>query len=220
MYLNKENIKMDDKWRKILKFEEEMQDSFSQKSLDFLICNLGVSSYKDTSLLEAIYSYLELIPYSKDRYRWFANFISDVYGTDGNILEVGCGIFPALAFYLDELQRRRGKGTITAYDPYLFKGQLGNVKAVRKKFDEKESLKNYDLIIGMKPCNATSMIIRRANDAIKPFAIIQCDCSHEGDYYDEADETLPRDMILNEILLPHSYEVYSPLIYTQNIRTI
>lgn len=204
---------------KILLFKREMLKHFLYEDAEYLYWQLGVSHYKDTKLLESVCSYLGLIPTSKDRYRWFANFIADVYGTDCNILEVGGGPFPNLAHYLDEMQSRNGKGTITVRDPRLFKGQLGNIKLVNEPFDKKVPLENYDLIIGMKPCGATSTIIRCANEPIKPFAIIQCSCAHDGNYYDEADETLPSNMILNEVLLPYSYEVYSPLIYTQNIRT-
>jgi len=155
----------------------------------------------------------------------FTLFISIYYGTDEyqgtllsltniNILEICGGYIPALSFHIDRLQRQSGHGRITVYDPKLVLSQLGNITLVKEKFTSRVSLDDYDLIVSMRPCDLTSTLIETSNLNKKPFAIMQCECFYKGNYYFEAQTTLPENMIVEQTQLPYCYEYCRPVIYS------
>ena len=41
----------------------------------------------------------------------------------------------------------------------------------------------YDLLVGILPCDATTLIIEKANEENKDFFIVLCDCTHFSQQY-------------------------------------
>lgn len=136
---------------KIMTQREQL--TYMKKFLDYL------EIYGDNYPDEAI----GLLEPEKNCYLGFAKMIGETYGWNSHILEVGGGFYSAFSKYMDQFQQsHNGSGTITTFDPRLIVNKLGNVKLHREEFREEMTTESYDLIVGIMPCEATSMIIRKA----------------------------------------------------------
>ena len=116
-------------------------------------------------------------------YDSFFEFLKEYNGIDKDILEVSCGMYPILADKIDKYQQKNKKGTIGAYDPLLITTKLGKIKLYKENFNEKTNIDKYSLLIGFYPCEATTKIIKRANEEDKDFTVALCGCTHFDDYY-------------------------------------
>jgi hypothetical protein len=131
-----------------------------------------------SDVMRQVYHALDLYDLNENPFIAFADLVENKFGLEHNICEVGCGCYPALA---DVISKRQEKGTITGYDPYLVLTELGKIKLYKKNF---ENLENYDLIIGMAPCNATIPMIQDSLLYDKNMIISPCDCAHFPEWYD------------------------------------
>ncbi len=95
------------------------------------------------------------------------------------VLEIGGGCFPAFSKYFDEFQREHNMGgTITTYDSRLITNKLGNIKLHKENLYEDMSVQSYDLIVGIMPCDAKELIVKKATLEHKEFFIAMCGCTH------------------------------------------
>ena len=97
-----------------------------------------------------------------------------------NILEIGSGRIPAFASQVASIQKRIGKGTITLYEPLLMntKPKHKNMTLHKEDFTENVSIKEFDLIAGILPCEITETIIASSCKAQKDFYVAMCGCTH------------------------------------------
>lgn len=99
-----------------------------------------------------------------------------------NIIEVGAGYIPVFAKKVAHEQLKLGAGTITVYDPLLIprRSNIKNMHIHRTKFKYNTRIKEFDLVVGIYPCNATDVAIESACRNQKDFYIALCDCDQMG----------------------------------------
>lgn len=106
--------------------------------------------------------------------------IQELFGLDKNILDIGSGRIPAFASQIASIQRKIGKGTITLYEPLLIhtNPKYPNMTLHKEEFNEDVSIKEFDLVTGILPCEATETIIASSCKAQKDFYVAMCGCTH------------------------------------------
>lgn len=145
---------------------------------NFLNCEYNQTSY----ILLQIYALFGMLEETDNHYLQFAKMVGEKYGFDKNILEVGCGYLPMFAKYYNNLQIRNNKNSkITVYDPDIVVNKAKNIKLCKTKFTLESNVDDYDLLVGILPCEATKTIINKAIDSDKEFLIAMCGCTHFSD---------------------------------------
>ncbi len=194
-------------YRKFINYLNKYQDFYSENAIDFLLENflLPMPIESSPDILKQIYDVLGLLNPEENCYLQLAKLIGNLYGWDSHVLEIGGGFYPSFSRHMDLLQQaNNGSGTITTYDPRLVVSSLGNIKLHKEEFKKEMLVESYDLIVGIMPCEATSMIIRKAIQENKEFFIAMCGCIHyEG-------IQVPRGMFGP---IPITYNQYEAKIY-------
>lgn len=206
------------------RFLRKYQKLYDPQMLSFIKENFGQN--EEIDVLKQIYAELGILEKNENVYLECLNKIKELYGIEKNILEVGCGAYPILSKYIDEEQK---EGTITAYDSYLAPSRIGNIKLYKRNLTVEDDIKKFDLLVGILPCNATTLIIKKANENKKDFFIAPCKCTHfptsylmfkqatledwESYVYNIAEQTKPDDRKLCEEVLPITNQ---KIIYTRN----
>ena len=167
--------------QRLVDYLNTYQDSYSSNAIEFLLDTFlfptPIESTPD--ILKQVYDALDLLNPEENCYLQFAQLIGKLYGWDTHVLEIGGGFYPSFSRHLDRLQKEHNSsGTITTYDPRLVVSSLGNVKLHKEDFQEEMTIESYDLIVGIMPCEATSMIIRKATKEHKEFFLALCGCIH------------------------------------------
>ncbi len=209
--------------KKFKRFLRKYKKSYNPQMLSFIKENFGQD--EETDVLKQIYAELGILEKTENIYLECLDKIKELYGIEKNILEVGCGAYPILSKYIDEEQK---EGTITAYDTYLAPSKIGNIKLYRRNLTTEDDVKKFDLLVGVLPCNATTLIIEKANKNKKDFFIAPCKCTHfsstylmfnqatledwELYIYNLANNTKPDDRELYEEVLPKTNQ---KIIYTR-----
>ena len=184
--LEKEELK-----KRIYNFLDQYQDGYDQFNYQYDYLEMAISAYlyryyeeiyykhdyRDTAFLQ-MFSAIGALNKEENPYYQMMKKIEEEYGLDRNIIEVSCGMFPALSYEIAKRQKELGKGTITGYDPELVTKTLTGTTLVDKKFTLSTPLPENSLIIGRKPCEATETIIRTANIKNIEFYIQVCSCNH------------------------------------------
>lgn len=208
-----------DEYQHFYDSDEELREEVDCSS----VSNFLRYSYKDAyhflgeneSVYTQIFAHLGLLPEEKNPYYQMMKRIEAEYGLDRDIVEVGGGMIPVLGMEIAKRQLEIGKGSITIYDPKAFIKTANGAKIINSYFTEATSpaLKEGDLLIGRKPCDATIGMIKAANKRNVEFYISLCDCDHTPTEYrlthgglrgciwhdyvkDVATSTLPKDMDL------------------------
>jgi hypothetical protein len=135
-----------------------------------------------SGVINQVYAEIGILPDEENTYKDFINLMKKKYNIYSNILEIGSGFIPTMAQYIDD-EQRSVSGTITVYDPELIIEKRGNIKLFKNNFTCNDSVNDYDLIIAVAACEASKMLIRKANDANKDFMIALCGCVHLPDNY-------------------------------------
>lgn len=157
------------------------------------------------SILRQIYAQNNLLIDNDNEYlKFFIYLLYKKYDLSGNILEIGGGVYPVLANYINMYQRKIGAGTITVMDPRLGISKLGEIKLVKDYFYKNCDISEYDLIISQSPCIITHDVIDSAIDNGKEFFVTLCKCLIDKypymlDFYsDDYGFDSIQDKILNE----------------------
>ena len=129
-------------------------------------------------LMNQVYDALGIFSNDKNPYIQYSNLIEKYFNLNSNILEIGGGFYPALASHIADKQLNLKNGTITVYDKNLILTSLKNIKLVKRDYATEDDVSNFDLLIGIMPCQATSLIIEKANKGKKDFFIALCGCTH------------------------------------------
>ena len=135
-------------------------------------------------LIREIYDELGLIQDEDNMFLGFRNLLDEVFSIkDKNIIEVGGGILPRLAYRINQIQT---SGKITVYDPRLsiYEQDTENIKFIRKLFLSTEDVKDTDIIMGLMPSRATTAIITSAVRNNKDFMIGLSDAGLFDDFSD------------------------------------
>ncbi len=111
----------------------------------------------------------------KDYYKNFIKYMKKEMGIDKNLLEVGCGILPALA---NRISKEQSSGSVTVMDPKVIESYEGNIEIIKKEFTIDTDVSKYDLIYGFYPCEATLTMIKSSFKNDKDLFLELCGCSH------------------------------------------
>ena len=146
---------------------------------------------KEETITDMVYDFLiakNLIK-NQPRHNQFAKYIITKYRTlpISKILDVGAGRMCHLSKRLS-----RSNFIMTAMDPNIRLTEeecnKSNIQTVKKEFYCDEfapkdlqgtDIKDYDLLIGLEPCDATEHIIRQSLKYDKPFEVLLCAAPHK-----------------------------------------
>lgn len=134
-------------------------------------------------VLMQIYQELGVYEGRESYYSYHLNNIGKLFNINSNIVEIGAGYIPSFANMIAREQLKNKKGTITIYDPCLIESssRYQNMKLHKENFNYCMDVSNYDLMIGLLPCEATEEIIKSAIMNNKDFYISMCGCNHSND---------------------------------------
>ena len=132
-----------------------------------------------------IYSELGIDAKSLEVYRNHFNKLKKHFSLSRNIIDIGGGFLPAFANMIAEEQYKIGTGTITVYDPALVvtEPKYSNMTLIKDEFTTDTDVSNYDLMLGLFPCEATRSIVESAKKNNKDFYVAECGCGHAVNPY-------------------------------------
>lgn len=153
--------------------------NYPQDLLKYIIEHYGKDLDKEMpDPINQIYDATGLYTKEENPYLQYLKLIKDYFDIRGNILEIGGGFYPSLASHIADEQIRLKSGTITVYDKNLVTTSLKNIKLIKRDFTTEDDINNFDLLVGIMPCQATSLIIKKANESGKEFFLALCGCTH------------------------------------------
>ncbi len=164
-------------------FLAKYKTQYPPAAVEYIMNNFGKMLPLDNpDILNQVYDalgmYKDEIPYAD-----YLKLLEKYFDISSNILEIGGGFYPAFATHVHNRQLQTKKGTITVYDKMLVTQNLSGIKLVKKDFNIKDSVSQYDLLVGILPCEATTLIIKKANEENKNFFIVLCNCTHFSRQY-------------------------------------
>ena len=126
--------------------------------------------------ISQMYHEYNLIRKELDYYNLFKNELVKLYPDlkKRNIVDVGAGIVPQLSKELAKITEK----DVFAVDRHITQNTdgLSNLIPVEGEFNDKTTLIEKDLIVGLHPCEATIDIVKKAAEYNIDFAIVVCDC--------------------------------------------
>jgi len=143
-----------------------------------------LNAYKTDSNIAfylSILSYVGVLSENNDIYKWFLTYLKEYYPhfLDKNILEVACGTTPALTKLIaDEITETNSQGSITGMDKTLAILEIVNAKLKQENITCDTNLTSYDTIIGLAPCEATPIALKKACIEEKEISLVLCGCVH------------------------------------------
>lgn len=178
---------MQDDYIKVLEYLKQHIADYSGNEAQSIALNFNMKRYSDylPDVLRQIYDEVGILKDKDNIYLGFIDILENNFDIDSNILEVGGGVIPNLAKHINLKQT---KGSITVYDPRLSISSTSTSFILKKEvFTPNTDISNYNIIIGLMPCEATELIIRKATSSKKDFLIALCDGRHSEflDYFDE-----------------------------------
>ena len=177
-----ETIKEKNAWLKLKQFMAKNGHLYSDTSKQYIYENFisFIESKMAPDILMQIYYDTGIQPHGGAFYNAHINKVKELFGLDRNILDVASGSIPAFATEVASIQRKIGKGTITLYDPLLLhtNPKYPNMTLHNEKFSDEMSIKQFDLVTGIFPCEATESIIMSACKEQKDFYVAMCGCIH------------------------------------------
>ena len=96
----------------------------------------------------------------------------------GDILEVGCGVYPRLAEIITERHKEKDY-SLTLYDVCDTINIGKGIKLVKNEFTKSTNIDRYDTLVGIHPCEASIDLTLRAIEENKNLILAFCSCNHE-----------------------------------------
>ena len=163
-------------------FKRQYKDRYTETAWEYIEENFWLFVFSNTApdILMQIYHEIGIEAESGNFYKEHLRRIKNIFGIDRNIVDVASGIIPAFAQNIAYEQRKIGQGTITIYEPYLIieKPKYHNMTLQKKEFTTETHIKEFDLVTGIMPCEATETIIEAACKNQKDFYVAMCGCTH------------------------------------------
>lgn len=134
------------------------------------------NQYKENTICDEIVDFYDILNGNPSRYTAFARYIQTRFKINSykNVLDVGCGIF---ALTTKELISK-GYNAV-GMDPKV--KNIQNLYTIREYFDYlKTDVSNYDLLVGLEPCDATEHIILSGLKNDKEIAVVPCFAPHNA----------------------------------------
>lgn len=169
---------------KIKKYFKKYFFCFTENEKKYILNYLNYYNDKKNILLPVeilqIYDSCKIIPDEKNIYIGFIKLLEKMNYKEKKILEIGGGYNPRLAI---RISKKLTKGTITVYDPLIYKNIKNNrkLKIKRKKFKQKVNAKDYNLIISFMAKKSAEIAIEYAINNNLDFIVALCDGGLHGD---------------------------------------
>lgn len=155
--------------------EAEMFDVYSSMMLHDVL---------PPSIFASIMLHCGVLP---DKFNYYAKIFEnmkmhykDLYNK--SILDIGCGQYPAFVEMIaKEMRDKKSKALIDGVDPRLIIKTLEefeNTKLSNTAFTTRTNVDNYDILMGVLPCEATEAIITKACNEEKEMLLVPCTCLH------------------------------------------
>ena len=226
--------------QKFNSFLNEYSEFYSPDIIDIIKTYFWKNQDSLTTLdvLMQVYQELGIYEGRKSYYNYHLNNINKLFNINCNVVEIGAGHIPSFANMLAREQLKNKKGTVTIYDPCLIKlsTKYKNMKLHKENFNYCMDVSNYDLMLGLLPCEATEEIIKSAIINNKDFYISMCGCNHSKNAFLRMfGFCMPHDMyqtqmieLANDLMdeynhnkevvtcyMPDEYNVPYPVIYSK-----
>ncbi len=178
---------IDDDYR-VIEFLKSHLSNYTEREMIYIMNNYKLHHHAIfvPDILRQIYDEVGLLADDKNLYLGFMKILEDNFNLDSNIVEIGGGIIPSLAKHIHLKQKN---GTITVYDPRLYKNDSSDKKFILKKekFTENTDIFRTDILVGFMPCQATEILIKTACRNKKDFLVALCEGGHQEfeDFYDD-----------------------------------
>ncbi len=165
-----------------LSYEDEYM--WLEESIPSYLSNYYKAAYREPMIGDnvffQIFSAIDSLDPKFNPFHQMMTRIEKEYGLDRDIIDVGCGYFPALSYEIAKRKKELGieKGKIMAYDDKLVTTALSGVSLIRDKFTLATIIPFKDpLIVGRRPCKATDALIRFSSIHNLEFYMQLCPCT-------------------------------------------
>ena len=165
---------------------DKLSDDVYQKLMCYIKDNISQcngSRVVSADFLTQVYDELNIIEDTQNVYNNFVSKLKENYDIKNlNIVEVGCGVLPRLAYRLIEEVEN---GLVYAYDPKLsiYAKKFNNLILKQEKFSKDCCPKNVDLIVALHPCDGVFQAVECASLLNVDFFYKPCKCIHENQMY-------------------------------------
>lgn len=104
----------------------------------------------------------------------FVRMVEYFINNKSRVLDVGAGGFP-----LSSIKLAKKNNNVAAMDKFIVSDELIkklNVSPIDGYFDEKTNIRDYDIVVGIKPCSAIGQVVEVCKKENKPYFIHLCEC--------------------------------------------
>ncbi len=160
--------------RTLNQYIAENPNNLTPTQFDRIVDDL-MSNGSSGTIHDETYDFYQWLDGKPGRQEQFYKFIKHNYESffGKNVLEVGCGRTAALS----QMLSRHFK--MTAIDPLLEVSEKPGIEYIKAYFTQNTPIWDYDLIIGLEPCDATEHIIRSCLKREKEFIVVLCGTPHK-----------------------------------------
>lgn len=167
----------------IVEYLKTYRSEYSEETLNYIIDNYATALDKEdkTCELEQIYARFAMFSVNRNLYKFCLEKIMQNHSINSNILEIGGGCYPILTNYISKEQIKIKGGSVTVYDPKLVVDKMLTIQLKKQKFTLDKDISKYNLIVAVRPCEATEDIIKQTNKYQKELFLVLCKHKHFSD---------------------------------------
>lgn len=137
-------------------YKKRTQEYIKEK---FLGEEFKAGNYID--IMSQIYEEIGLLSkYKRDLYSEYLNYMKKNFDINRNLLDVGCGHFPA---FTKKVAASQSDGSVKGIDHHLITTDIDGITLECGTFNRSYNVTGIDMIYGLEPCEATIDMIRVAN---------------------------------------------------------
>lgn len=148
-------------------FSKFYLDIFNEFEKEAIFCNYSQILSKYNIIKEEFDIYLKVY-----------NLLESKGFIKGDILEVGCGIYPRLAEIITKRHKEKDY-SLTLYDICNIFNISKDITIVRDKFTRSTNINRYDTLVGIHPCEASIDLTLKGIEENKNLIVAFCGCNHE-----------------------------------------
>lgn len=151
-------------------FIDKYQDEYGKEALDFIKKNF-VKLYQEQTRMDImleIYQTLGMLKKEESLYHGILNIMQKEFDLNTDLLEIGGCWYPAMA---ELIAQNQTNGSVTVYDSSLVTTSIDNLILYNRDYTNEDEPTNFNLIYGVAACEATELIIKKANANNKDFLV-------------------------------------------------
>lgn len=178
--LLKKEYSMDEIYNRVVDYFETYDDLKDEEVIKKMIENVPSGLYFDYApyYVEQLYYEYDMFSAKKNIYKEFRELLGMIYEDieKRKILEVGGGYVPQLGKEIAKIS----KEDVLVFDKTvsLKNNSYSNLILFNEDFNEQTDIRDRDLIVGLRPCEASASLVKIACENQKDFIIGLCGCEH------------------------------------------